>query len=98
MLGMYRCGGAKTFHHGDAEGADRQAAKLARQVGLRVVKHPPKPPGTAKELLARNRDIVAAVDVLLATPRTAKEVLRSGTWATIRYARKAHVRVLLLEP
>lgn len=40
-----------------------------------------------KEYLVRNHDIVDAGDALLATPLT-PETLRSGTWATIRYARK----------
>lgn len=37
--------------------------------------------------LVRNHHIVDAVTVLLAAPHTDREELRSGTWATIRYAR-----------
>lgn len=38
--------------------------------------------------LVRNRKIVDDCDVLLACPKKMEEELRSGTWATIRYARK----------
>lgn len=45
--------------------------------------------------MVRNDAIVAHSDVLLAFPQTCTEVLRSGTWATIRRARKAGVEVHL---
>ena len=41
-----------------------------------------------KEYIERNHDIVDATDILVATPKDVHEELRSGTWATIRYARK----------
>jgi hypothetical protein len=43
--------------------------------------------------MARNDATVDRIDVLLAFPRTLKEVMRSGTWATVRRARKAGVKV-----
>lgn len=48
---------------------------------LSDVKHPAAPP------LERNRDIVRLTDQLIACPKGPEE-MRSGTWATIRYARK----------
>jgi hypothetical protein len=48
--------------------------------------------------LVRNRNIVAAVEVLLACPAGMEEILRSGTWATIRHARKAGKRIVLIFP
>jgi len=39
--------------------------------------------------MARNRAIVADADVLIGAPPTDFEVKRSGTWATLRYMRKA---------
>ena len=41
---------------------------------------PPKPP------LERNRTIVESSKILLACPKEFKYTVRSGTWATIRYA------------
>lgn len=38
--------------------------------------------------MKRNDVLVAACDILLAFPRTKSEELRSGTWATVRRARK----------
>lgn len=39
--------------------------------------------------MLRNDALVAEADVLIAFPEGAREVLRSGTWATVRRARKA---------
>lgn len=87
------------FHHGDGDGADQEAAALAvGEVGVPetgVIKHPPKA-FTAKELLARNREIVDCVSVLVAAPLHDKEELRSGTWATVRYARAKGIPVVML--
>lgn len=44
--------------------------------------NPVKPP------LERNHDIVDVSKFMLFTPKEMHEVLRSGTWATIRYCRK----------
>jgi predicted Rossmann fold nucleotide-binding protein DprA/Smf involved in DNA uptake len=86
--------GATDLHHGAAVGADQHAAHVAALLGFRLTAHP----ATAGRELARNREIVAACDVLVATPATEREVLRSGTWATVRYARQAGKPVLLLPP
>lgn len=101
----------ESFHHGGCVGADAQAHALAGQaVGLeRVVKHPPVDSskmarcegGVAlepKPYLVRNQEIVDVVDCLVAAPKTSVEVRRSGTWATVRMARKRLVRVVLLHP
>lgn len=48
--------------------------------------------------LARNRIIARYCDHLLAAPATVKEVRRSGTWATVRYAREARKPVTILLP
>ncbi len=47
--------------------------------------------------LARNKDIVDATDMLIACPG-AVEVLRSGTWSTIRYARDKKKPLMIIWP
>lgn len=49
----------------------------------------------AESYMARNVRIVADCDVLLAFPYDSGEELRSGTWATVRRARKARRRVVV---
>lgn len=51
-----------------------------------------------KEYLERNHDIVDVVDLLLAFPKGMMEELRSGTWATIRYAMKMEVPIIIVFP
>jgi hypothetical protein len=51
-----------------------------------------------KEYLERNHDIVDETDILIAAPQTLEEELRSGTWATIRYARKMNKPIVILVP
>lgn len=46
--------------------------------------------------LERNDKIVRDVEVLIATPEQNEEIMRSGTWATIRYAKKRNVPVIIL--
>ena len=48
--------------------------------------------------LKRNHDIVSACELLIATPREHREQRRSGTWATIRFAGRTGVEVLIIEP
>jgi hypothetical protein len=48
--------------------------------------------------LVRDHHIVDEVDLLVAVPKSAVEVVRSGTWATARYARKLRKLVIRLNP
>jgi hypothetical protein len=90
---------ATEFDHGDCIGADAEADAIASDFGCKTVAHPcdikgmrahcnsdfimsPKPP------LVRNRLMVDRCIHLVAAPKTKEEELRSGTWATIRYARE----------
>lgn len=82
---------ANEFHHGDAVGADREAVALAQQYGFACVAH-----AAGTDPLKRNREIVAASSVLIAAPETDREQQRSGTWATVRYMRKAGKPVVML--
>jgi hypothetical protein len=102
-------GKAKEVHHGACVGADAAAHYVARQKGKRVVVHPPKkqehmmdidPNVTwlpALEYLERNHKIVDACDGLLAFP-SGPERLRSGTWATVRYAKTVGKPVKICYP
>lgn len=106
--------GATEFHHGCCSGADAVAGVRVYDSYpfVRVVGHPsdlkamteteavakchelhgPKPP------LDRNRDIVDACEVLVACPKSRTEERRSGTWATIRYARRQKRRIVFVWP
>lgn len=94
------------FHYGAAIGADDEAAILADQIGFQVVAHPAEEGGAVpighvlpeRPALKRNPDIVDAGAVLLATPRLGCEERRSGTWATIRYARRIGKDVTIIWP
>ena len=49
-----------------------------------------------KKYLDRNKSIVDKTDILIAFPSTNEEVIRSGTWSTIRYAKNKGKKILLL--
>jgi len=50
-----------------------------------------------KQYLLRNKDIVLAAGVMLSTPG-GKEMLRSGTWSTIRFARQQNKPTWIIYP
>lgn len=87
-----------TGHHGDCIGADHDFHKMLRLQGHRVWLHPPDNPDKrafcdyddlSAEIpyLDRNKEIVNSSKTLIATPGEHDEIVRSGTWSTIRYAR-----------
>ena len=49
-----------------------------------------------KSPLTRNWDIVNACELLIACPAGTQEELRSGTWATVRYARRTNRPLVIL--
>lgn len=49
-----------------------------------------------KDYLVRNKDIVDETSMLIACP-LGEEVLRSGTWATVREARRQQKEVIIIE-
>ena len=55
-----------------------------------VIVHPAKAP------IERNHDIVNECNILIACPKEESEILRSGTWATVRYARKIGKKVIMI--
>ena len=97
------------FHHGDCIGADEIAWILANYAGYHTLAHPcdiaEKRAFTNSDTifstlppLARNRTIVDVSDLVVATPGEEEEVLRSGTWATIRYAKKQNRPLIIIFP
>jgi predicted Rossmann fold nucleotide-binding protein DprA/Smf involved in DNA uptake len=97
------------FHHGDCTGADAEAHYIALELDYSIIIHPPTNQKMVanckgnkrmepKPYLERNHDIVDASTILIATPETEEEVLRSGTWATVRYARRQNKEVRILNP
>ena len=60
--------------------------RIAKNKGCEIIEVPGKPP---KGYMDRNDLLVEHCDVLLSYPKTPDEELRSGTWATVRRARKA---------
>jgi hypothetical protein len=101
----------KRLHHGCCIGVDEFAALTAKDVGYYIVGHPPYHPFTIsdasinesdlveapKPYLDRNRDIVHVSTLLIAVPESDHEVLRSGTWSTIRYARKLNKLIFIID-
>jgi len=100
---------SKVLHHGDCIGADKEACEIALDLGFELHCHPPinsnkrafvksKYVEKEKSYLDRNHDIVNSSYILYATPFEMEEVLRSGTWATIRYARKQNKKITIIFP
>ena len=91
--------GATTLHHGDCVGGDADVAEVARELGYRLVSHPcdldayrafvPSDEELPeRDPIERNHDIVDASGYLLGFSPADHEIRRSGTWQTIRYARR----------
>jgi hypothetical protein len=93
----------RELHHGDCLGADTEAHLLCVALQILIHIHPPNVGayraychflGTdfiekiweEKPYLVRNHDIVDNSDYLIACVKGPEE-LKSGTWATVRYAR-----------
>lgn len=102
-----------TAEHGDCEGADAEFDEIAAELGIPRHLYPSNLPQTRARCdlrgaiqvtepappLQRNGWIVEAVGVLIATPKGYVEELRSGTWSTIRRARKRKsLPVLVITP
>jgi len=103
----------KYFHHGDCVGADYAAHEIINHyIAFKVLVciHPPDNPksraycrgyehiSVPKTYLQRNYDIVTETQILIACPDTKEEKVRSGTWATIRTARKYKKKIIIIFP
>ena len=95
-------------HHGDCVGADEQFHELCERLVIPIIIHPPADPKKRafcdgptvitvldeKPYIERNHDIVYASDEVIATP----VVRLSGTWATVRFARRTTTPVTVIPP
>lgn len=97
------------LHHGDCIGADLQVAMMAQGLGLWTVCHPPEKielrafhksneKRSEKSYLARNRNIVDEVDVLIVVPMQDEWQPRGGTWYTHDYAKKKNKPIKIFWP
>ncbi len=101
----------KFYHGGDCIGVDAEFVEIVRHLvpHATIIGHPPdistkrafckynierKP----KPYLLRNKDIVNESDVLLVVPKEDTEQLRSGTWATYRYAKSLNKPIIFIYP
>lgn len=110
MLCYHKTSGEFRWHHGLCIGGDEQCHNLAKIFDFYIRGHPPtnekliadlygfQSIASAKHYIERNHDIVDETEILIATPKEAQQILRSGTWATIRYAKKIGRRVVLIPP
>lgn len=106
--------GATEAHHGDCVGADAMFHRICLELQIPIVIHPPvnekarafckggilrtEPP---LPYLERNRNIVAASQLLFATPAEDTEpspMRGQGTWSTIRYARRTKMPIRIVWP
>lgn len=97
-----------TLHHGDCVGADARAHQIAEAAGWPTVTHPPLDESLRAfcratetrhpmHYLVRNEDIVRESSQLVACP-DGPEHDKSGTWSTVRYARRYQKPVTLVLP
>lgn len=96
--------------HGDCHGADTEAHMLAAEKGHEITIRPCDFPGARarswaatiheeKRPLVRNHDIVDESEMMFAFPDGWVEQWRgSGTWATIRYAKKVKKMLWIIYP
>jgi hypothetical protein len=105
----FREAGVLWMENGDCIGADDDAGRVWRILGGKVSLHPPTNDSkrawmtahrqaNPKPYLDRNRGIVDASTVVVATPGEADEQPRGGTWYTIRYARKKGKPLMIITP
>lgn len=96
-------------HNGDCIGADHFAARTWRRMGGLIFGHPPSDnKGRAyfafdKAALpapygVRDQTIVDWADTMIAFPKTMQEEQRSGTWMTVRMARRKGISISFVWP
>jgi hypothetical protein len=102
----------KEFHHGCCIGADEQAHNMVVELYPKITmhlhpgniefkkavcEHSKKVLYLSIDNLLRNKEIVHASSILIATPAQNHEITRSGTWATIRDALRESKQVIIID-
>lgn len=111
LIILYRDKGYTHLNHGDCVGADAMAHDIAIELGLEIVIYPPdkvkyranckgekvtiRPEAPYRH---RNQAIVNGGHVLIALPNGNCEKMRSGTWMTVRIARKVILPTIICYP
>lgn len=103
--------GGERYHHGSCKGGDAQAHRIIRDLPFKthVTLHMPTDlrqtePCDGDDVrepfpyLERNHNIVNECTHLIGLPNGMREQLRSGTWATLRYARKIERSFTIIWP
>ena len=106
--------GITEFEHGDALGADCESHNILLDNNIlksdNIFKRPcyilnkrafTKEGSLLEEPIApieRNHKIVNEIEILIGCPKGFEEELRSGTWATIRYAKKTNKLTYIIYP
>lgn len=100
-------------HHGDCIGADADfhaiCLRLRPWTVAGITGHPPENPikrafcdfdeiCEPAPYLVRNQDIVVIAERMIATPGEMEEVQRSGTWSTVRAARRGRRPLAIVYP
>ena len=97
------------LHHGDCTGVDVEVAAIARELGYRIVCHPPAvnetrgffggdEVRTPAGYLQRDRFIVDATELLIVVPLQTEWQPKGGTWYTHDYAQKKNKPVKVFYP
>lgn len=109
IAGLMKLGEGWEGLHGDCIGADETFDKVCKELGLETSCRPctftnmraysTKAIAEPTNPMARNREIAADCDRLFACPPNEEELKKgSGTWATIRYGKKANKPVTIFYP
>lgn len=107
---VFRAIGFRSFHHGDCIGVDEMGHDYAQMANYEILIHPPENEHARAfckgavhvydplPYLVRNKAIVTCSDFLIACPQSEIEMQRSGTWHTVRCARKKNIPILTIYP
>ena len=106
---MESLGSGHELHHGDCRGVDVQVASIAKELGWKIICHPPTineqrgyfggdEVRSPKGYLARDRNIVDETELLLVVPLQNTWQPTGGTWYTHDYAVKSKRAMKIFYP